>query len=428
MRIGALIALVLSLVSAFASVAAAAPQVYAVAIRETIDPGLAAIVRSAVQQAEADQAAALVLVINTPGGRVDSAVQIRDAVLGAKVPTVAYVERAVSAGALIALAAEKLYMVPGSQIGDAEPIPYSDKAVAYVTGEFESVAQARKRDPGIAAAMVDKRRNQQGAVPLTLTGKQALERGIADGVVSDLDEALAAAGVDGPFSWYEPDLSQRAARFLTSPWVAALLLVVGVAAAAIEFAKPGVTLPGLVATVALGTFFGSHYLIGTAGWLEIGLVILGLFLLVVEIFVPGFGVFGLAGILSVLGGVFLSAPTEQLAVRYAVITLIGSTVVGGVLVYQFSRRGLGSWLTLATRLDTRYGYVPARTALEELRGSTGTALTPLRPAGTAQFGDRRVDVVTEGEFVQVNTEVTVVAVDGTRVVVRAGSQGGPDSE
>lgn len=423
MRILGALVLALMLPAAALAAAGGGSRIYAVAVRETVAPGLAAIVRSAVRRAEAERAAALVLVVDTPGGRVDSAVQIRDALLRAQVPTVAFVEgRAVSAGALIAMAAEKLYMAPGSQIGDAEPIPYSDKAVAFVTGEFEGVAQARGRNARAAAAMVDKKLNQETGRPLTLTWQRAVAEGIADGEARDLDEALTKAGLRGAITWYEPDLSERAARLLTEPWVATLLLIIGVAAAAIEFLKPGVTLPGLIAVVALATFFGSHYLIGTAGWLQIGLLFLGMLLLLIEAFVPGFGLFGAGGVVAVLAGVFLSAPTRTLAAWYAATTLAGLVAVGGVLVYRVSKHGLGRWLTLGARLGTPQGFVPARAELEHLQGARGLALTPLRPAGTAEFGGRRVDVVTEGEFVPANTPVTVVAVDGTRVVVRAAGQ------
>lgn len=406
------------LLAALAVPAAAAERVVVVEVKDEIDLGLAGIVRSALRQAEAE-GGALALVVDTPGGRVDAAVQIRDALLKARVPTIAFVEgRAVSAGALITMAAEKVYMARGSQIGDAEPIPYSDKAVAYVVGEFEAAAQHRGRDPKVAAAMVDKGLNKETGKPLTLTWTKAQAAGISDGEAKSLDEALAMANLPRSVVRYEPSVSERAARFLTRPVVAGLLLIIGVVAAAVEFAKPGVTLPGLVAIVSLGAFFSSHYLIGSAGWLQIGLVLLGLLLMVIEIFVPGFGIFGVGGILAVLAGVFLAAPTEQLAAWYAATTLLGVTAMGGVLVYRFGQHGLGSWLTLSTRLETPKGYVPARSALEALKGARGVALTPLRPAGTAEFGDRRVDVVTEGEFVGARSPVAVIAVDGTRVVVR----------
>lgn len=421
--LGSGLAAVLAGLLALAAPAAAAPaagRVYAVAVKDTVEPGLAGIVGNALRRAEAEGAAGLALVVDTPGGQVDAAVRIRDALLRARVPTVAFVEgRAVSAGALIALAAEKVYMAPGSQMGDAEPIPYSDKAVAYVAGEFKAVAEARGRDPQVAAAMVDKALNKETGKPLTLSYREAQRAGMADGEARDLAEALARAGLPGTVVWYEPSLSEQAARFLTQPLVAVLLLVIGVTAAAIEFVKPGVTLPGLIAVVALGAFFASHYLLGSVTWLEVGLVLLGLLLLAVEIFVPGFGVFGVAGIVSVLAGVFLSAPTRTLAAWYAAITLLGATVAGAFLVYRFSRHGLGHWLTLQTRLDTPHGYVPQRQALAELTGARGTALTPLRPAGVALFGEQRVDVVTEGEFLPAQTAVVVLKVEGTRVVVRA---------
>ncbi|BDG61414.1 NfeD family protein [Caldinitratiruptor microaerophilus] len=400
-------------------------RVYAVHVRETIDPGLAAIVQGAVRRAEADPAArGLAIVVDTPGGLVQAAEGIRNALLNTRLATVAFVEgRAASAGALVTLAAQRVYMRPGSSIGAAEPIPYSDKAVSYVAGLFQATAEARGRDPRVAAAMVDKSVTIPGVTtgkPLTLTWRQAVSLGIADGEAADLGTALRAAGLGGAeVTWYEPGRGERVARYLTSPWVASLLLLLGVGGLALEMAKPGLGLPGLVGLVSLVAFFASHYLIGTARWLELTLVLLGAALLVIEMFVPGFGVFGVAGAIAVGAGIFLSAPTPGLAATYLAITAVGAVLVLAALARYISRHGMIRWLTLEERLGREQGVVPGRVELAALVGARGVAVTPLRPAGVAVFGDRRVDVVTQGEFVPPGQTVEVILVEGTRVVVRA---------
>ncbi|MFO7171797.1 MAG: NfeD family protein [Bacillota bacterium] len=419
--------------------AVAAPEAEAsfLAFRVTgeINPGLAAMLDRAVARAEAGapEVRALVLVIDTPGGLVAAAERMRDALLRTRVPTLAYVEgHATSAGALVALAAQHLYMAPGSTIGDAEPIPYSDKAVSYVRGLFEATAEARGRDVRVAAAMVDKKVEIPGVttgLPLNLRYSQAVELGIADGVAENLTEALRAAGLgEGEVVWYRPTASERAARFLTQSWVASLLLLIALGALALEMATPGVGLPGAVGVGALVVFFGSHLLVGTANWLEIGLVILGILLLVVEVFVPGFGIFGIAGLAALAAGIFLIAPDARTAALYLAVAAFGFLALLLAFFRFLSRRGFIPWLTLERRLDREAGFVAPRAASADLVGARGEAVTPLRPAGVARLGDRRVDVVTEGEFLPAGTPVEVVAVDGTRVVVRALAPAAGDGE
>lgn len=208
--------------------------------------------------------------------------------------------------------------------------------------------------------------------------------------------------------------SQQAGRFLTIPWVAALLLVVGVIALGVEAMKPGVTFPGLLGITSLGLFFLGHVLVGTAGWLEVILAIIGVLLIVVEVFVPG-GVFGIAGAVAVAASVFLAVPTPEQAAAYLLAAALAFLVVLFVLIRTIGKRGLGRFLTLE---KSAQGWVPPRTDLTTLLGQEGKSLTVLRPAGTAQFGNLKVDVVTEGEFLPAGVSVTVIQVEGTRVVVR----------
>lgn len=408
-----------------APAAGAGPTVYAVRVEGMIDPGLAAIVESAVRQAAADPGTrAVALVIDTPGGLVSAAERIRDVLLASSAETVAFVEgRAASAGALIALAAHRVYMRPGTSIGAAEPVPYSDKAVSYVAGVFRSTAEARGRDPRVAAAMVDKSVQIPGLTtgrPLTLTWRQAVSLRIADGEAPDLSAALRLAGLaDAGVVWYRPGVDEAVARFLTSPWVASLLLLLGAGGLALEMTKPGLGVPGLVGIVSLTAFFASHYLVGAARWLELTLVLLGALLLVIETFVPGFGVFGIAGMVAIGAGVVLSAPTPQQATLYLAVTAVGAVLVLIAVARYISRHGMIQWLRLDQRLGRQEGVVAPRADLEQLVGTRGVAVTPLRPSGVAVFDDRRIDVVTQGEFVPSGRAVEVILVEGTRIVVRA---------
>jgi len=411
---------------------AGAPNVYVVRIdnMQEIDQAAVQMLERAFDLAEADVqargegSAAVAIVLDTPGGLVTSAMRMQERILHSKARTLVLVQdNAISAGALVATAAEKLYMQTGSRIGAAEPryrgstAPADYKTMSVWIGAFRSTAEARKRDPNIAQAMVDTKSKIAGQTTelLVLSAQEAVDKKYADGIAGDLNDALKQAGIAGTQVTVEPTMSERFGRLLTIPWVAVLLLIVGVIAIGVEFIKPGVAVPGFIGIVCLGLFFLGNVLVGTAGLLEVGLAFLGIVLLVVEAFVPGFGVFGIGGLISVAASIFMSVPSTTLATSYLMWATLAFTVALFGIVQGISKRGLGKALTLER--DAR-GQVPPRADLSRLVGREGKALTVLRPAGTALFGSEKVDVVTEGEFVSAGAAVRVIQVDGARVVVR----------
>lgn len=402
-------------------------RVYVVRIdqMQSIDPAAAQVVARALETAQADpQAAAVAIRINTPGGLLDSAMIIKDDLMSSPVKTLAFVEgSALSAGALVATAAEDLYMMPGSTIGAAEPRAAGSteaadyKVLSAVVGEFRAAAAHRGRNPDLAQAMVDREAKVPGQTTelLVMTTEEAVAQGYADGAARSLDEALALAGItDYSLVNVPMTLSEQTGRILTTPWVAVLLLVVGIIAIGIEVMKPGLTFPGMLGITCLGLFFLGNILVGTAGGLELVLAIIGIILIVIELFVPG-GIFGIGGAVLVAASIFLAVPTPQQALMYLTWAALAFLVVLFGLVRTIGKRGLGRFLTLE---KSAQGWAPARTELAALVGQEGKALTVLRPAGTAQFGDLKVDVVTEGEFLPAGVSVRVVQVEGTRVVVR----------
>ena len=279
--------------------------VYVAQIEGMIDLGLAPYVTRVLNEATAAGAAAVVLDINTFGGRVDGAVQIRDALLSAKIPTVAYVNpRAISAGALISLAAEKIVMADGGTIGAAAPVeagqpgegakPSSEKTVSYVRKEFRATAESRKRPPLIAEAMVDAdveipKVIEKGKL-LTLTTDEAIGLKIADLRAPTLEDALKQLGYAGAeirrpsVNWAE-----HLVRWLTHPVVSSLLLTIAMVGIIVELRTPGFGFVGGLGILSLGLFFWGHWLVELAGWEELMLVALGILLLGLEVFViPGY--------------------------------------------------------------------------------------------------------------------------------------------
>ncbi|NMB11610.1 MAG: nodulation protein NfeD [Firmicutes bacterium] len=395
-----------------------------VPIRGTIEWGLAGFIRRAVHEAENQNATAILLEINTFGGRVDAATEIRDALLGSPVPVIAFVtERAWSAGALIAMASEHLVMAPGASIGAAEPRPAEEKTISAVRAEFEATAQGRGRDPQVAAAMVDKDVSIKGLVAegkiLTLSANKAADIGFIDFVASSRREVLQRLGY-GDQSTYElrPTWAERTAGFLTQPGVSSLLLILGFAGLIFEILTPGFGVPGTVGIISLVLFFGGRMVIGLAGWEVAVLFVVGMILLLVEVFViPGFGLAGILGLGAVFGSIVLSYATAEAGVASLSIALV-ATVLVVALGWRYIRRS-SAWqrLVLSTRIDREGGYT-APTSRVDLLGKIGKSQTPLRPSGIIEIEGQRVDAVTEGGFIAEDTPVQVISVEGNRIVVR----------
>lgn len=408
--------------------------VWLIPIDTQITPATAQFVSSRVERANEEQPLALVFLIDTPGGQVSAMETIVSTILNdARLPTIAVVENAFSAGALIAMSAEHLAMLPGSSIGAALPVAVSpvgvnavgEKMNSAMRGQFRSVAEARGRNPRVAEAMVDQRIEIPGLSTseelVTLTASQAVEHGIADIQAATLSEALESFGYGNVrIERVEPNLSERVATALAYPMVAAVLLVLGVGGILLEAFTPGFGVPGGIGILALALLATGAYLATPAGTLDVVLIILGIFLIALEVLViPGFGVAGLLGLIAIGAAVFRIFQEDFL------------TVVGWGALFGSVMLGLALWLLPNLRiasplmLETRLGRAPpggAATLItgpyDHLLGQQGTAASDLRPAGVARVTGERVDVVTQGDFVAAGSPIEVLRVEGNRVVVR----------
>ena len=418
------------------------PVVYIAPIEGIIDLGLAPFVQRVLDEAADTGAAAVILDINTFGGRVDAAVVIRDALLNARVKTVAFVnKRAISAGALISLAAENIVMADGGTIGAATPVqmgqpgapaqPVEEKTVSYVRKEFRATAESRKRPPLIAEAMVDADVEIPGVIEkgklLTLTTEEALKHKLADFSANTLEGVLEQLGLAGAeVRRASPNWAENIVRFLTHPILSSLLVTIAMLGIIMEIRTPGFGVPGVLGITSLALFFWGHWLVQLAGWEELLLVASGLVLLVVEIFIiPGFGVAGVLGIAAFLSGISLSligtGATWEFALRAVgrvVFSLLAALIASLVLLRFLPRLPFGRRLILETALLTGAGGGSAPESDRTWLGKSGTALSPLRPAGIAEIGGERVDVVSDGDLIEPGVPIVVTHVDGNRIVVR----------
>ncbi len=427
------------------------PIVYVAPIEGIIDLGLAPFVERVLGEAATAGAAVVILDINTFGGRVDAAVLIRDALLRTRLPTVAFVnKRAISAGALISLAAGTIAMADGGTIGAATPVqvgapgggaqPVSEKTVSYMRKEFRATAEIRKRPPLLAEAMVDPDVAIPGVIEkgklLTLTTSEALEHRIADVRADSLQVLLAHLKLgNAEVRHASPNWAELLVRLFTHPVLSSLLMTLGLVGIIVELRTPGFGVPGALGIASLALFFWGHWLVRLAGWEELLLVMVGLVLLALELFViPGFGIAGVLGIAALVGGLTLSvlgagataAAIIQAAGRVAV-SLLAAVVGSLVLLRLLPRLPYAHGLVLETGLGSPAGYASAPEADRRWRGRRGTAVAPLRPAGIADIDGERVDVVSQGEYIDGGAPIEVVSVEGNRIVVRRAS-GEPKKE
>ena len=439
---------------------APAPQtpVYVLPVRGQIEGALLYVLRRGLAEAERQNAAAVVLVMDTPGGTLGAASDIVRSIQSAQTPVYTFVEKdAFSAGAIIALSTKKIFMAPGAVIGDALPIMMSpfggvqempegleEKAVSAVSALVRSAAQAAGHDPELAEKMV--RREMEYKIGdevvcpagrlLTLTAEEAARPGrdgqprLSAGTAADLPAVLDFLSLPGrPVVELQITSAERLARWIAA--AAPILMMLGFLGIYVEIKTPGFGLPGILGILCLALFFWGHHIAGLAGMEDLALFAAGVALVLVEIFlIPGFGVVGIVGlalvILSLVGAMTRTVPggpwlpdwgDVQLPIFKTALALVG-TGAGALLLGRFLPRSrLFGRLALSAATAAAEGYVAAPDS-SPLVGKTGVALTPLRPAGAARIDGRHVDVVTSGEFIDANAPVTVVEAHGNRLVVQ----------
>ncbi|RJX38548.1 nodulation protein NfeD [Paenibacillus pinisoli] len=413
----------------------AGTAVVVVPVKQTVERGLESFLERAFKEAQEAKAEHIVLVVNTLGGRVDSASEIGELIRTSPIPTTAFVEgKAVSAGTYIALNANHIAMQPGSTIGAAAVVNGSGtliedpKTISFWVGQMTEAAKLNGRDPNIAAAMVDKSvavdmtetigREKKAGDILSLSASEAEKVGYSELTANSVDDVVKWLGLDNrTVIEIKPSLAEEAARFLINPVVSTILLILGIAGVAIELLVPGFGAPGIIGILCFGLFFFGSYVSGLAGMESMALFIIGIILMIIEVFVPSFGILGLLGSASLIAAVVMSAPDP----KTGFISLGVAVAAAAVIIALFARtnKGRGIWnkFILRDKLGTEEGFLSADVQ-NSLVGEHGIALTTLRPSGTAQIGDKRVDVVTTGEFIDSGKPVVVTKAEGTWVVVK----------
>ncbi|MCC5934399.1 MAG: nodulation protein NfeD [Balneolales bacterium] len=414
--------------------------IYVVQVEGLVDNGLHRYIERGIRQAEENEAVALVLHMDTFGGLVDAADKIRKNLLDTDIKTFTFIDKnAASAGALIAFATDIIYMAPGSSIGAATVVDgggteASEKMQSYMRGLMRATAEATGRNPRIAEAMVDERIVIEGiteeGVLVTLSTSEALEFEMIEGSARTMYEALASQGWEAMEVIYvQETANEMVLRFLANPVMSSMLMLMMLGGLYFELQSPGVGFPGMMASIGAILFFAPLYIMGFAEPWEIILFFVGVLFIVVEIFIlPGFGIPGIIGVtllffslvVSMIGNVGFSFPEMEYMSR-AIWTMAVTLILGILMLFSLGKylpqNRMFSKLILVESTSKEKGYTSSENK-DILLGKEGVAVTALRPSGIALIDGERIDVVSQGDFVENGARVVVTNTSSSRVMVR----------
>jgi len=447
-----------------------------------IDMALAGFIRRQIDRAKKRKVDLIVFEIETWGGRVDSADRIADYIAGTSpIPTVAVVRRAISAGAMISIACESIYMLEGTNIGSTLPVdlsgePGGRKIISAVKKKMKALAEKNSYPYRLVEPMVDpdlelvecrvdglmrllyrdeiaqeraqserERRHFEEIKVLcpkgdifNMTAEEAAEYGLGKGTLATFEELWSVLGYERP-TIYRSQMNwpERLARFVSSPYICGAVMALGVIALIIEFITPGFGVGGTLGLLFLGLALWSQYMVESANALEILLFLFGFALIVVEVLaLPGFGAVGMLGGVLVLVSLLLaylpdatqidsaigesgwgSTPWDQALITFGVA--FGGIVAGVFVVRKsLSTAGLKRRLTVQAEVETEIPGAPTEEEEKGLVGKSGKALTPLRPAGTALIDGEMFDVTTDGGFAEAEEQIQIIRIEGNKIVVK----------
>lgn len=403
--------------------------VYVVPIKDTVENGLNEFLERAISTAEDDDAKAIIFEIDTPGGAVDAAAKIGKRISETSIKTVSYINQdAISAGAFIALNTDEIYMQEGSRIGaagviDGQGNTADEKAQSYWISAMRGAAEKQGRDPIYAMAMADKSISlpKYGAPAgkfLTLTSAQSLEVGYSEGTVHNLPEILKKLNLEhAEVKKVEEGFADKVARFVTNPYVVPILLSIGSIGLIVELYSPGLGLAGFAGVSSLLLFFYGHLVAGLTGYESIILFVLGLGLIILEFFMAG-GIAGSLGGIAIIASLFLASGNIVHMGISILIAIIASILAAIIMVKVLGRKmKFFKKMILTDSTSTESGYVSNKTRVD-LVGKVGITITALRPAGTVELEDERIDVVSEGSFIEKGKHVKIIKAEGSKIVVR----------
>jgi membrane-bound serine protease (ClpP class) len=417
-------------------------NVYQFDLKDEINPAAWRYTKKALEEAKNNKSEVLLINMNTYGGMLDYADSIRTAILNTDLKTIVYINNnAASAGALISIACDKIYMHKGASIGAAsvvngegEVLP--EKYQSYMRGLMRTTAESKNRDPKIAEAFVDPDVDLESIKPkgkvLTFTTSEAIKNGYCDGEAASVADVLKKEGYTNyNIKSYQPTLTDKIISILLNPAVSGILILLIIGGIYFELQTPGIGFALIVSIIAAMLFFAPLYLEGLADNWEILLFIAGVILIIVEIFViPGFGVAGILGIIFMISGLAFSlvlnnffdfnvTSGERLTNSFLLVifAIIGAVVVSVIFGGNILKSKAFKRLVLEDEQLSKDGYQIAKPGIE-LLGKHGFAKTDLRPSGRIEIDGEWFEAVSNDGFIEHGTPIIVGKIENYNVIVK----------
>ncbi len=418
-------------------------RIFSFNMKEMIAPPVWRTTKNAIEEAEKQNYDLIIIHLNTYGGMLDAADSIRTKILNSKIPVYVFIDKnAASAGALISLACDSIYMAEGASIGAAtvvnqkgEQMP--DKYQSYMRSMMRSTAEANGRDPRIAQAMVDPKVyvagiSDSGQV-LTFTTSEAIKYKFCEGEAKNIEEVIEKSGIENfKITYHELSATDKVIGFLINPMFSGVLIMIIIGGIYFELQTPGIGFPIAASIIAALLYFAPLYLEGLANHWEILIFFVGLILIAVEVFViPGFGITGILGLFLMVTGLSLSMVQNMgdgifdydltgltKAFLIVIITFSASVMLSVFLTKQlFGTRNFGN-LALAKIQDPEEGYTSADDEYVGMVGRVGQAMTMLRPAGKVIIDGNMYDATALTGYIDKNEDVEGVNYQTAQLIVK----------
>lgn len=432
------------------------PVYYKIDLKKEVGSTSWIYVQNGLQEALKAGAKAIILHMNTYGGTVLHADSIRTALLNCDIPVYAFIDNnAASAGALIAIACDSIYMRKGANIGAATVVNQTgeampDKYQSYMRATIRSTAEAHgadttitaqgdtlikwRRNPLIAEAMVDERVVIPNVIDsgkvLTLTALEAQKLGYCEGICENTDQIIRERLGETHYELqtYKPSLYDDLKGLLTNPALQAILVMIIIAGIYFEMQSPGIGFPSIAALIAAVLYFAPLYLDGLASNWEILVFVIGVILFLIEIFIiPGFGFAGISGILLIIAGLLLAlinnvnfdfSPVGEREVTRSILTVVAGIACGfGIIIFLSHKIGKGMFFNRLALKTSQDAVTEEAIETRKLVGETGTTLTDMRPAGKVKIGTELYDGIALHGFIERDTQVTVVKSENNQLYV-----------
>ena len=421
-------------------------------IKSNIDPRTSRYMDLALEHVEDNNSDLVIIEMDTYGGTVNDAKDIVEDILDFETPIYVFIDKdAASAGALISIACDSIYMARGSSIGAATVVvpdgtAAPDKYQSYMRSTMRSTAEEQGRDPRIAEAMVDEDIEIEGVTEagevLTFSVSEAIENGFCEAQVANVEEILERIGWESyEIDRFELGGSEKIIAFFINPFISGLLILIIIGGIYFELQTPGVGFPIIASLVALILYLTPYYLNGLAENWEIIVFFVGVGLLMVEIFIiPGFGIFGVLGLVFTIGSLILVmlnndffdfSFVEEAEIFKAIATTLAG-LFGGIIVLFFGGVRLTGTrvfkrIALEEVQDSKEGYTSKHVS-DDMIGKKGVAYTVLRPSGKVMIDGKQYDAYTRGNYINKNERIVVISDEGTSLKVNVEAEETPKDQ